>query len=218
MKTIIYNNKMKTKNLIIAFALVLTPLFTFAQSAFDNFADMDDVSVVKVNKKMFELMKGVASGTDDAKEYVSLISGLDNLRVLATENASIAAQMKSKVKSYLKSSNLSELMSVKDKEGNVKIANAFIIKKSAFPKLEKIMDSFIENRKSVFKLALSFGLINLLKLFVFKSISVEQLERAFFKAVDINVKGYFTQNAQLAVDLDKESDIEDLTKYLRGIK
>ena len=121
MKTIIYNNKMKTKNLIIALALVLTPLFTFAQSAFDNFADMDDVSVVKVNKKMFELMKGVASGTDDAKEYVSLISGLDNLRVLATENASIAAQMKSKVKSYLKSSNLSELMSVKDKEGNVKI-------------------------------------------------------------------------------------------------
>ena len=121
MKTIIYNNKMKTKNLIIALALVLTSLFTFAQSAFDNFADMDDVSVVKVNKKMFQLMEGVAGKTEDAKEYISLISGLDNLRVLATENASIAAQMKAKVKSYLKSSNLSELMSVKDKEGNVKI-------------------------------------------------------------------------------------------------
>lgn len=107
---------------------------------------------------------------------------------------------------------------VKIKEGNVKIANAFIVKKSAFPKLEKIMNSFIENRKSVFKLALSFGIINLLKLFIFKSISVEQLEKAFFKAVDIDTKGYFTSDAQLAVDLDKESDIKDLTEYLRGIK
>ncbi|MCK5848830.1 MAG: NTP transferase domain-containing protein [Caldisericia bacterium] len=107
---------------------------------------------------------------------------------------------------------------VKIKEGNVKIANAFIVKRSAFHKLEKIMNSFIENRKSVFKLALSFGLINLLKLFIFKSISVEQLEKAFFKAVDINVKGYFTVDAQLAVDLDKESDINNLTEYLRGIE
>ena len=121
MKTIYNNNKMKTKNLIIALALVLTPLFTFAQSTFDQFADMGDVSVVTVNKKMFELMTKVAGETDDAKEYISLVSGLNSLRVLATENASIAAEMKSKVSSYLKSSNLSELMSVKDKEGNVKI-------------------------------------------------------------------------------------------------
>ncbi|MDY7394030.1 DUF4252 domain-containing protein [Aureibaculum sp. 2210JD6-5] len=115
------NNKMKTKNLIIALALVLTPLFTFAQTTFDKFAEMDDVSVVTVNKKMFELMTKVSGETQEAKEYISLVSSLDNLRVLATENASIAADMKAKVTSYLKSSNLSELMSVKDKEGNVKI-------------------------------------------------------------------------------------------------
>ncbi|WP_232829157.1 DUF4252 domain-containing protein [Aureibaculum luteum] len=111
----------KTKNLIIALALVIAPLATFAQSTFDNFADMDDVSVVTVNKKMFELMGKVAGETDDAKEYISLVSGLNSLRVLATENVSIAAEMKAKVASYLKSSKLSELMSVKDKEGNVKI-------------------------------------------------------------------------------------------------
>ena len=121
MKTIYNNNKMKTKNLVIALALVLTPLFTFAQSTFDKFADMDDVSVVTVNKKMFELMTKVAGETDDAKEYISLVSGLNSLRVLATENAAIATEMKAKVASYLKSADLSELMSVKDKEGNVKI-------------------------------------------------------------------------------------------------
>ena len=111
----------KTKNLIIALALVLAPLATFAQSTFDNFADMDDVSVVTVNKKMFELMGKVAGETEDAKDYINLVSGLNSLRVLATENTSIAAEMKAKVASYLKSSKLSELMSVKDKEGNVKI-------------------------------------------------------------------------------------------------
>ena len=101
----------------------------------------------------------------------------------------------------------------KIKEGYVKIANAFIVQKTAYPKLEIIMNSFIENRKSIFKLALSFGLINLLKLFLFKTISVQQLEKTLLKATGINAKGYFTQDAQLAVDLDKESDLEDIIKY-----
>ncbi len=121
MNTINKNRKMKTKNLIMALVIAIAPLFTFAQSTFDKFADMDDVSVVTVNKKMFSLMGKVSGETDEAKEYISLVNSLDNLRVLATENASIAADMKAKVASYLKSANLSELMSVKDKEGNVKI-------------------------------------------------------------------------------------------------
>ncbi len=112
---------MKTKTLIIALALAIIPLFTFAQSTFDKFEDMDDVSVVKVNKKLFTLMSKISADSEEAKEYISLVKSLDNLRVLATENKAIAAEMKAKVKSYLKSSNLSELMSVKDKEGNVKI-------------------------------------------------------------------------------------------------
>ncbi len=136
MKTINKNNKMNflkknhpqdfgvkknTRSLIIALAIAILPLFTFAQSTFDKFVDMDDVTVVKVNKKMFELMSKISGESNEADDYISLIKGLDNLRVLATENKVIAAEMKAKVKAYLKTSNLSELMSVKDKEGNVKI-------------------------------------------------------------------------------------------------
>jgi len=121
MKTLYKNRKMKTKKLLIVMALAVLPLFTFGQSTFDKFEEMDDVTVVNVNKKMFTLMGKMSGESQEAKEYLSLVNSLDNLRVLATENASIAADMKAKVTSYLKSSNLSELMRVKDKEGNVKI-------------------------------------------------------------------------------------------------
>ena len=121
MKTINKNKEMKIKTLIIALAIAILPLFTFAQATFDKFVDMDDVSVVTVNKKMFELMGKIAGESDEADDYISLIRGLNSLRILTTENTTIAAEMKANVKGYLNTANLSELMSVKDKEGNVKI-------------------------------------------------------------------------------------------------
>lgn len=119
--TINKNRKMTSKKLILALMLAIAPMFTFAQSIFDKYEDMDDVSTVVVTKKAFELMVKMGGNSDEAKEYVNMISNLNNLRVLATENATIAADMKIKVNTYLKSSKLSELMRVKDKEGNVKI-------------------------------------------------------------------------------------------------
>lgn len=119
--TINKNRKMNSKKIIIGLMLAMLPLFTFSQSVFDKFEDMDDVSTVVVSKKAFELMIKMSGNNAEAKEYVDMVGGLTGLRVFATENASIAADMKSKVTSYLKSSKLSELMRVKDKEGNVKI-------------------------------------------------------------------------------------------------
>ena len=119
--TINKNRKMTSKKIIIGLMLAMLPLFTFSQSVFDKFEDMDDVSTVVVSKKAFELMIKMSGNNAEAKEYVDMVGGLTGLRVFATENASIAADMKSKVNSYLKSSKLSELMRVKDKEGNVKI-------------------------------------------------------------------------------------------------
>ena len=112
---------MKTKTIIIALALAITPLFNFAQSDFDKFEDMDEVTTVVVNQKAFVLMAKMSGQSQEAKEYVDMVSNLTSLKVFATENAGIAAQMKAKVDSYLKSTKLSELMRVKDKEGNVKI-------------------------------------------------------------------------------------------------
>jgi len=119
--TINKNRKMIRKKIMIGLLLAMLPLFTFSQSVFDKFEDMDDVSTVVVSKKAFELMVKMGGESEDAKEYIDMVKNLNSLRVFATENASIAADMRSKVNSYLKSSKLSELMRVKDKEGNVKI-------------------------------------------------------------------------------------------------
>jgi len=123
MKTIKINKteKMNIKKMILALMLVIAPAVIFSQSTFDKFEDMDDVSTVVVSKKAFELMVKMSGTTAEAKEYADMVGGLTGLRVFATEKASIAAEMKSKVNSYLKSSKLSELMRIKDKEGNVKI-------------------------------------------------------------------------------------------------
>jgi len=124
MTTINKNRKMTTKKLMIAFAIAILPLFTFAQSVFDKFEDMDEVSAVVVNQRAFHLLGQIGVNSDDkeAQEYISLVKKLNSLKVFATENASVASEMKAKVASYLKSSKqLSELMRVKDKDGNVKI-------------------------------------------------------------------------------------------------
>jgi hypothetical protein len=119
--TINKNRKMTSKKIILALMIAILPMFTFAQSIFDKFEDMDDVSTVVVNKRAFDLMSRVGADSPEAKEYVNMVKSLKSLRVFATENATIAADMKAKVNTYLKSSKLSELMRVKDKEGNVKI-------------------------------------------------------------------------------------------------
>lgn len=121
--TINKNRKMNIKKLVMIFMIAVLPLSGFSQSIFDKFEDMEDVSLVKVNKSTFALLGKVSADPDDpeAKEYLDLVKSLNNLRVLATESATIAAEMKSNVDQYLKSTKLTELMRVKDKEGNVKI-------------------------------------------------------------------------------------------------
>lgn len=120
MKTL---NKIKMKKVIITLLIAIVPLVTFAQSVFDKFEDMDDVSTVIVNKRAFQLLTQIDVSSDDkeAQEYIDLVESLNSLKVFATENASIATEMKAKVNGYLKSANLAELMRVKDKDGNVKI-------------------------------------------------------------------------------------------------
>lgn len=107
------------KTLLIGFVLALLPLSTFAQSVFDKFEDMDDVKVVVVNKSAFSLMSSIGQESDE--EYFSLIKGLNELKVFATENQDIAKQMKSAFDAYLKKSNLTELMRAKDGNNTVKM-------------------------------------------------------------------------------------------------
>lgn len=110
------------KKLILIIAVVLVPFIGQAQtSVFDEFEDIEGVTTIVVTKKAFELMARFGGSSEEAKEYADMVGGLDGLRVFTTEDKGIASKMQKSVDSYLKSSKLSELMRINDKEANVKI-------------------------------------------------------------------------------------------------
>ncbi len=110
------------KKFLIIAALLVTPLLGSAQSIFDKYEEMDEVSSVIVNKNMFELLMKMDVDVDDpeAKEFMDIAKSLSGVKVFVTEDKAVSADMKATVDRYLKSSSLSELMRVKDKDANVK--------------------------------------------------------------------------------------------------
>ena len=109
------------KKLILIVAVIIAPFVTSAQSIFDKYEDVDGVTTIVVSKKAFELMAMFGDSSEEAKEYAEMVGGLSGLRVFTTEDSKIANDMKATVDKYLKSSKLSELMRVNDKEANVRI-------------------------------------------------------------------------------------------------
>ncbi len=118
MKTI-KNIPMKLK---LSFLLFAFTMMSFAQnSIFEKYEDLDEVSTVVVTKHAFKLMGKVASDSPEAKSYKDMVNNLDYLAVYTTDDAKISANMLADIKKYLKSTKLSELMRIKDKDANVKI-------------------------------------------------------------------------------------------------
>ncbi len=110
---------MKIKSIIIVMSFLIVPFITNAQTQFDKFEDIEGVTSVIVNKKAFTLMGKIGEESDP--EYLDLIKNIDNLRVFATEDAKVAAQMNAEVQKYLSTANLEELMRIKDDGSNVVI-------------------------------------------------------------------------------------------------
>ena len=110
------------KKYAIITLLLVTPLLASAQSIFDKYEEMDAVSSVIVNKNMFELLVKMDVDVDDpeAREFMEIAKSLSGVKVFVTEDKGISSDMQATVDQYLKSSSLSELMRVKDKDANVK--------------------------------------------------------------------------------------------------
>ncbi|GLU44427.1 DUF4252 domain-containing protein [Allomuricauda sp. NBRC 101325] len=110
------------KKYILITLIALLPVAGFSQSLFDKFEDLDEVTAVVVNKSMFNLLSKIDVDVDDpeARDFMDIASSLKSLKVFTTDNQKIGDQMKASVSSYLSSSNMEELMRVKDKDANVK--------------------------------------------------------------------------------------------------
>lgn len=110
------------KKYIMILLVAVIPITGFSQSLFDKYEDLDDVTSVVVSKKAFELLAKMDIEVDDpeAQDFMDIATSVNSLKVFTTDNQSIGSDMKASVEKYLKSSSLTELMRVKDKEANVK--------------------------------------------------------------------------------------------------
>jgi hypothetical protein len=124
MKTIKTNMKstVMLKRATIALALIMAPVVTFAQSIFDKFEDHPDVASVVVNQKMFSMLASIDIDMDDPEDQqmMDMVKKITGLKVFTTDNAEVSADMSATVNKYLKSSQLEELMRIKDGDQTVK--------------------------------------------------------------------------------------------------
>lgn len=112
------------KKFIIATLFALMPSLFFAQqSVFDKFEGPDEITVVTVTKKMFQMMGNINMDSKDkeAQQFLSMTKKLNNLKVFTTSHPKYAADMKVTAEKYLKTAGLEELMRVKDGGQNIRI-------------------------------------------------------------------------------------------------
>ncbi|APY09383.1 hypothetical protein BWZ20_14185 [Winogradskyella sp. J14-2] len=109
------------KKLIVIIALILAPMLSGAQSIFDKYEDMKDVTSIVVTQKAFRMLATIDLDVDDpeAKEFMEMVKKITGLKVFTTGDQKISADIKNTVDKYLKSSDLEELMRIKDGEQTV---------------------------------------------------------------------------------------------------
>lgn len=110
------------KKVIIALALIVAPALMFGQSIFDKYEDDPEVASVIVNQKMFKMLANMSLDVEDkdAQEVIDFVGNITGLRVFTTGNDGVSGQMKTDFKNHISSSNLEELMRVKDGGQTVK--------------------------------------------------------------------------------------------------
>ncbi|MFY0483135.1 DUF4252 domain-containing protein [Flavobacterium sp. PLA-1-15] len=110
------------RKFIITTVLVLLPSLFFAQSAFDKYSDMDDVTMVVINKKSFDLLDQLSFKMDAKTEkYVSQLKNVKNFKMYSTSSNKISGDMKQTFDAYRKKQNLEPLMTVKQDGNNINI-------------------------------------------------------------------------------------------------
>ena len=104
------------KKIQISLILVMITAMSFGQNLFTDFENMDGVTSIVVNNKMFSMLSSIEINSSDADEqqFWDMIKNITSLKVLTTGDVGIANDMTKRVKQYLNKSNLDELMRIKD--------------------------------------------------------------------------------------------------------
>jgi hypothetical protein len=109
------------KKAIVILAVMLVSVTGFSQSVFDRFENLDGVTSVILNQKMFKMLATMGIDIDDpeTKEYAEMASKITSFKVFTSGDEKVSTDMKATVAEYLKSSDLEELMRIKDGDQTV---------------------------------------------------------------------------------------------------
>ena len=111
------------KKVVIILILAIVPYVSNAQSYFDKYENMNDVTSMVMTSKMFKLLSKIDLESEDAEtqQYLNLVENINNIKVFVTENKDVSQKMRGDVDKYLKTASLDELMRVKSDDGeNIK--------------------------------------------------------------------------------------------------
>ncbi len=110
------------KKLVLIIAILVAPMMASGQSLFDKYEANEEVTSVVLTKKVFSMLAKLKIDVSDpdAQEVLDLASNITGLKVLTTGDATVSANMKADVEKYLRSSDLEELMRIKDGDQTVK--------------------------------------------------------------------------------------------------
>jgi|TARA_B110000967_G_scaffold26779_1_gene24485 hypothetical protein len=108
------------KKTAIILSMILTPFIVTSQSLFDKYEEMDQVVSVVVNQKMFQMLADFETNDPDSESFMNQAKNLKNLSVYTTSSLDITKSMEKDIAKYIKSSDLEELMRIKDGDSSIK--------------------------------------------------------------------------------------------------
>jgi hypothetical protein len=100
------------------------------------------------------------------------------------------------------------------REGRIKVANCFLLKRTAYVKVEPVVAEVQRRRKSAIRQAMQLGFGFILKL-LFGTASVPQLQKKVEGILKISVSAPFVPLPELGVDIDKPSDLIFCRNHLK---
>lgn len=112
------------KKLVLLLAMGILGISTLmAQSAtdkiFDKYNGMEGFTVVTINQAMFEMISKMDT-TDDGKEMVEMARSIERIRILAMDTIMGNVNLYTEVMDVLPKKGFKELMSVKEKDMDIK--------------------------------------------------------------------------------------------------
>ncbi len=111
-----------SKKLVIAMAIIIAPIMSFGQGLFDKYESDESVTSFVINQKMFSMLASIDVNMDDPEDqaFMNMAKKITGLKVFTTGSEKTSADMNASVEKYLSSTNLEELMRMKDGNQTVK--------------------------------------------------------------------------------------------------